>query len=113
MLNVNPVSAPFRVGAALPVRVVLLIMLVFPCSLPGRMNSNTAAVVSLAGNGPDTPISICRALIAAATDSIRKGSRCMTSATHPPFQLLTDVVGRTAHHCCATRCRRRRIEPEM
>jgi hypothetical protein len=98
MLNVNRTSAPCTAGTLLRCA-VLLVILAFPCSLASRMSSNKALPVSLAGSGPDTPISICRALHAAAADSARRGSRCMTSATGPPFQLLTDIAWSTPHHC--------------
>jgi UrcA family protein len=91
-------------------RAILLGMLAFPCSLQAMMNSNTAALASRAGSGPESPVAVCVALVAVATNSAAPAhGECYT----PAFSALNG-------HCVARhpllpsmRCRRRRSESEM
>jgi UrcA family protein len=60
------------------------------------MDSNTAALASRAGSGPENPISLCVALVAAATSSVAPAhGECHA----PPFQLLTDIAWLAGHYC--------------
>jgi hypothetical protein len=95
MSQFNSTPGPRRCGT-LHRRAILLGMLAFPCSLQAMMDSNTAALASRAGSGPENPISLCVALVAAATSSVAPAhGECHA----PPFQLLTDIAWLAGHYC--------------